>query len=97
MAIVKRSSKLVGQVGFALCGLGVLCAIMAAVTSRSNPALAPWLIAGGMFIYLPGGLAVVAAFGYSRGSKPYLAMMIMRIIFAFAVMLSLIGIIGGPV
>lgn len=50
-----------------------------------------------MFIYLPGGLAVVAAFGYSRGSKPYLAMMIMRIIFAFAVMLSLIGIIGGPV
>ncbi len=78
----------------AMCGLGVAFAVAAAATSRANPALTPWLIAAGMFIYLPGGLAVVAAYGYTRGSKPYLAMMIMRLIFAFSVMLSLFGIMN---
>lgn len=66
-------------------GLGV-----AAVSLLVAPATGPMVLLAGAALYLVGAALGVAAFGYQRGSRLFLALRVMRLIFAAIVIFSIL-------
>jgi hypothetical protein len=87
---MKPSPAWVGKTGLTLIALSVAIAINAAIVVRTQFQLGLILIFVGCGLYLPGGFMTVSHFGYTRGSKVYLSMMMMRMTLAACAMLVLV-------
>ena len=68
-------------------GLGLVAAIVSLFVNIKGMPISPFAL-GGAFVYLIGGVLAVGAFDYVKGSKVFLAIRIMRVVFAVIVMVS---------
>ena len=89
---MRRTRKPVGQAGIALLVIGVLLYITAMVLSQSQPVTAMNIVFLGTMIYLPGSFMAVSHYNYVRGSGMYLTIMVSRVIFATALMVTLVSV-----
>lgn len=91
---MNRPTPQAGYAGLGLAVGGVLIAAFGALTGTktSNPWIAMLIGAG---LYLVGSLLAVAAFGYRRGTKLFLTIRVMRLVFAAVVMLGLVRTFGS--
>lgn len=92
---VRRLPARFGKVGYALIGMGVLLAYSSLLVGRSLAAFL--LLFGGSFVYLIGGFLSVAAFDYTRGSRPMLVLRVSRVAIALAVVWFFMKNFGAPV
>ncbi|HRF59960.1 MAG TPA: hypothetical protein PLH94_08615 [Fimbriimonadaceae bacterium] len=91
---MKRPTPQAGYAGLGVAVAGVLIAAFGALTSTKTSS--PWLpMLVGAALYLVGSLLAVAAFGYKRGTKLFLTIRVMRLVFAAVVMLGLVRTFGS--
>lgn len=81
-----------GRLGMAIATSGLA---VAAVSMLVAPSIGPMVLLGGAALYLVGAALGVAAFGYQRGSKLFLALRVMRLIFAAIVIFSILRLASG--
>ena len=93
---MRRLRREWGYVGYVLIGIGLIFAFISAYISWKDPAVGLLFLVPGSFFYLTGGLLVVLAFNYKRGTKPFLTLSLLRLIFALSAMVSLIPLIRKP-
>lgn len=83
------------KLGLVCLSASVLCSLTtwwsaATVSKNPNPALVAMAICAGL--YLVFGMLAVAMLGYKRGTRPYFALAISRLIFAGGVLMTIMEI-----
>ena len=94
--MVRKVDPRFGYAGLATSLLGVLMVLVSQLYSywTRSPALTPWILVAAM-LYLFGGMATVAAFGYTRDTKAFLALRVMRLFFAAGVVVAIVRTIAA--
>lgn len=75
--------------------LGLLLAIGAAVISKSDQGTAIPMLLVSSFVYIMGGMLAVSHFDFRRGSPAYLGIMLSRMAYALAAVITLVRAAGG--
>jgi len=80
-----------GPIGMGLAGVGVALAVSSHLFVWPGfPRVLNPLILVGAFAYLAGGFLAVAANGYRPGTKPFLWLRVLRVVFAASVVFAIL-------
>lgn len=92
---MRRTSKTIGLMGTIMVLAGLCMAWVGALISRDQSSSAMAILFGSSLIYIMGGMLAVSHYNYQRGSPIYLLIMLGRLAFAAAAVITLVRAAGG--
>lgn len=90
---MRRLRREWGYFGYFLVAIGLIIAVVAANVAWRDPGSGLLLLVPGSLFYFVGGFFVVLSNDYRRGTKAFITLSFLRLVFAAATMTALIPVI----